>query len=89
METQFFLSAMIAFAALFGLQAHPQQQSTEIPLVGNIYGRQEGVEISVSIPELKIAQKVVTDADGRALPDVQDLYNRKGLISENAINTMR
>ena len=36
MKTQFFLSAMMAFAALFGLQA--QQQSTEIPLVGNIYG---------------------------------------------------
>ena len=38
MKTQFFLSAMLAFAAFFGLQAQPQQQSTEIPLVGNIYG---------------------------------------------------
>lgn len=41
MKIRYFLSALLAIASLTGINAQPKQQSTEIPLVGNIYGRQD------------------------------------------------
>ena len=41
MKIRYILSALLAVVSLAGLHAQQPQASTEIPLVGNIYGRQD------------------------------------------------